>query len=48
MATTIQAFLNVHSFQWHALITGTLTAGLSAALGWFIGNLSSPDTPVAP
>jgi len=43
MATTIQGALNTHAFQWHALIVGTVAAGFSAALGWFIGNLSSPE-----
>lgn len=43
VATTVQGFLNVGRFQWHALITGSLAAGASAALGWFIGNMSTPD-----
>lgn len=49
MATTLQGFLNSHGFQWRALVTGTLAGGLSAALGWFISNLSDgePSAPVA-
>lgn len=47
MATTVQGALNTHAFQWKALVTGTIAAGFSAALGWFIGNLSS-DTPELP
>lgn len=48
MATTIQGALNTHTFQWRAVGLGTLAAGFSAALGWFIGNLSAPETPDAP
>ena len=43
MATTVQGFLGTSHFQWHALVTGTLAAGASAALGWFIGQMSAPD-----
>lgn len=45
MATTLQGFLGTHQFQWRALLTGTVAAGFSAALGWFIGNMSTPDAP---
>lgn len=46
-ATTMQSYLNSGAIRWHALLTGTLAAAFSAALGWFIGNLSTPD-PNAP
>jgi hypothetical protein len=41
MATTVQGFLTVGHVRWQPFVTGTLAAGLSAALGWLIGNLSS-------
>lgn len=45
MATTLQGFLNAHHFEWRALVTGTVAGGLSAALGWFIGNMTASDAP---
>lgn len=44
MATTVQGFLGAHRFEWHALLTGTLAAGASAGLGWFISNLQDPES----
>lgn len=48
MATTLQGFLATQHFQWRAVVIGTLTAALSAALGWFIGNLQSDSSSGTP